>query len=526
MVDLFHGGLSMRARSIRLLAVAAGLFLLPSGTGVARADFAQTVVDAGSADARARGTTAGIAMLDRATGEYTDNGPDAHRKFGSASLVKLFIADRVLRRATATKVPLSTTDRIALAKMLRSSDDAAANSFWSRYGANAIVTGVIKDYGLEETAPPVNPRYWGLTQVTAHDLVTFYDGLLSGAGGLAAADRTWMVTQLRASTAKGTDGVHQWFGLHDGLPGEPVIGIKQGWMCCFSDGYIWRHSTGIVGQDSRYVVVVLARDAAAQGSAHTAASSTSAVRKMFPAGLVPRVQGPIGDLWYRTGGSTSRLGLPTSKQFTLPDGARQSFARGSVYWSPRTGAHVIESTGAIRSDWIARGKERGPLGYPVSDQGCGFPRGGCLQRFQGGSLYWSPASGAHVLASTGPLRAAWIAAGKERGPLGYPTGDAVCGLVGGGCSQAFQGGSLVWAPGTGAHWIPTSMITAWHTSGAESGSLGYPTSDPHPDGTSTRVDFERGSLTVTSTGQVVQGPAPAAPTPTAEPADPTATGAP
>jgi uncharacterized protein with LGFP repeats len=350
-------------------------------------------------------------------------------------------------------------------------------------------------------------------------MVTFYEGLLSGSGGLVAADRAWIVTQLRASTATGTDGVYQWFGLHDGLPAEPVIGIKQGWMCCFSDGYIWRHSTGIVGLDSRYVVVVLARDKAPQTSAHTVAASTGAVRTMFPAGLVPRVQGAIGERWYGMGAERSRLGLPTSKQFTLPDGARQSFARGSVYWSAPSGAYVIETTGAIRTEWVARAKERGPLGYPVSDQGCGFACGGCLQRFQGGSLYWSSASGAFVVRTTGPVRTAWIALGKERGALGYPTSDEVCGLTDDGCSQSFQGGVLAWSPATEAHWIPTAMLAAWRAFGAEGGSLGYPTRDPYAVGTSTRVDFEGGTLTMSCTGTVVSAPLAASrPAPTTTPA--------
>jgi uncharacterized protein with LGFP repeats len=223
-----------------------------------------------------------------------------------------------------------------------------------------------------------------------------------------------------------------------------VIGIKQGWMCCFSDGYIWRHSAGIVGKDSRYIVVVLARDTASKGSAHTVASSTSAVKKMFPSGLIPRVQGAIGERWYATGGHSGRLGLPTSQHHTVTGGARQSFAKGSLYWSSAGGARVIEPAGAIRVAWIARDKERGRLGFPISDQACDRADDGCYQRFQGGSLYWSSDSGAHVISRTGAIRDAWVAAGKEDGPLGYPRGDEAC--VPGGCTQVFQGGTLTADP--------------------------------------------------------------------------------
>src|SRR4051812_34721188 len=98
-----------------LVAVALGATISLSGGGVARADAVQSLVTAGGADAAARGTTAGIALLDRRTGRYVDNGATAHLRFGSASLVKLFIADSVLHRG-----PVSDADRDALQLMLRS----------------------------------------------------------------------------------------------------------------------------------------------------------------------------------------------------------------------------------------------------------------------------------------------------------------------------------------------------------------------------------------------------------------------
>src|SRR5215213_10833155 len=141
----------MSVRWVRLVVVAAlgaaislsgGL----SGGTVARADAPQSIVDGGNAEAVARGTTAGIALLDRVTGRYTENGGNAHLRFGSASVVKLFIADSVLRRARLGQIALSAADRDRLGVMLRSSDDAAASSFWSRFGGSSIVTDVAIRY--------------------------------------------------------------------------------------------------------------------------------------------------------------------------------------------------------------------------------------------------------------------------------------------------------------------------------------------------------------------------------------------
>jgi uncharacterized protein with LGFP repeats len=519
-------------------------------TGTARADVGQSLVGSGNDAAAVRGTTAGVAMLDRRTGVYSENGTNAHLRFGSASVVKLFIADSVLRRASLGQLALSQADRDALGRMLRSSDDAAASSFWSRFGANGIVDDVISRYHLAETTAPANPRYWGLTQITAHDMVAFYSGMLSGSGGLSAGDRDVIVGHLRQSTQRGTDGVYQWFGLHDGLPRESTLGIKQGWMCCFSDGAIWRHSTGIVGPDARYVVVVLTRDPGSAGAAHTEASVTKAVQTMFPAGLVPRVQGGIAELWYASGGpsSSNPVGLPVSEELPATGGVYNQFERGAIYWSPATGAHWIRGDvlqtyrsqgsedgflgypttnevptnggarhgfqngaiywspstgghwirGSVLQSFLGAGAENGPLGYPTSNE-LAAGAGGAWQQFQKGLTYWSPSSGAHWI--RGGVLQAYKAARAENGPLGYPVGDEL--LAAGGAWQEFQKGRVYWSPSTGAHSLYGPVLQAWLDRGAEKSALGYPLGEPHQVSGGTRVDFQHGSLTIDPSGRVV-----------------------
>ena len=554
-----------------LVTVAMGLSISLVGAGSARADSVQSVVDSGSSAASSRGTTAGVAVLDRVTGRYNENGSKAHLRFGSASLVKLFIADSVLRRARLGQISLSAADRSSLGVMLRSSNDAAASSLWSRFGGASIVTDVAKRYHLAEIAPPANPRYWGLTQVTAHDLVAWYQGMLSGTGGLAAADRDYVVDQLRRSTAKGSDGVYQWFGLHDGLPHESVVGVKQGWMCCFSDGYTWRHSTGIVGPDARYVVVVLTRDPGSLGSAHTTTSATRVVQAMYPGGAIPRVQGDIGELWYRMGGPASLLGMPTTSEIALRGGAMNRFRGGNIYWSPATGPHWVigdilaayKATGSVTgrlgyptsnelplsgggaasrfqggnvywtpatgAHWVAgailaaykaTGSSNGELGYPTSNE---IPLdGGAAGRFQGGNVYWSPATGAHGV--TGAILTAYKATGSSNGKLGYPTSDEIA-LSGGGRATRFQGGNVYWSRATGAHWVSSALLTAYRARGSQGGALGYPTSNPRAVASGTRVDFQHGSLTLTPSGKVV-GTGAAAPGPSAAASTPKPTVAP
>ncbi|WNV74824.1 serine hydrolase [Geodermatophilus sp. DSM 44513] len=500
--------------------------------------------------------TLGFAVLDRLTGEYADNGPAAHQRIESASVVKVFMADSLLRRRDLGQIVLRPADLDALGRVLRSSDDAAANRFWSGYGANGLVSDVIARYGLGETGLTSNVRYWGNTLITAHDVVRYYDGLLSGAGGLSAGSRDFVLDQLRQSTPRGTDGHWQWFGLRDGLPGEGVIAQKQGWMCCVN-GSVYRHSTGVVGPDARFVVAALAREPSVRGGPHLEAAVTAAVRQSFPEGHTPRLTG-IDQAWLRTGGrggrlgppvapevgtaggagafrwyqrgavywspptgahwlaggildawvaqgfETGRLGFPVTDEVALPGGAFSWFQRGAVYWSPPTGAHWV--TGGILDAWVAQGFETGPLGYPVTDE-VALPGGrGAFSWFQGGAVYWSPSTGAHW--TTGAVLDAWVAQGFETGPLGHPVGDHV--TTPDGAFTWFEGGAVYWSPSTGAHRITGAVLDAWVAQGFETGPLGYPTSDPYPVPGGTRTDFEGGSLVLdadTDRVTTVSGPA-------------------
>jgi GH25 family lysozyme M1 (1,4-beta-N-acetylmuramidase) len=99
---------------------------------------------------------------------------------------------------------------------------------------------------------------------------------------------------------------------------------------------------------------------------------------------------------------------------------------GSIYWTPNYGAWSIH--GAIRTHWANLGWEASVVGYPVTDE-TGTPDGiGRYNHFQnprinnqGGSIYYTAATGAQEV--HGPIRTYWANAGWEKGPLGYPTSD-------------------------------------------------------------------------------------------------------
>ncbi|RZU33067.1 S8 family serine peptidase [Blastococcus saxobsidens] len=187
------------------------------------------------------------------------------------------------------------------------------------------------------------------------------------------------------------------------------------------------------------------------------------------------VQGRTRDRWAASGWENGQLGFPTTDTICgLRDGGCfQHFQSGSIYLSATTGVRLVGT--AIRSRWGGTGWENGPLGYPTADQVCGLPDAGCFVHFQRGSVYASAATGAHDVSLV--IRDAWARSGWERGTLGYPTTDTLCGLRDGGCFQHFQRGSVYWSPGTGSRLIDVATRNVWASTGWENGVLGYPVTD-------------------------------------------------
>ncbi len=205
--------------------------------------------------------------------------------------------------------------------------------------------------------------------------------------------------------------------------------------------------------------------------------------------------GPIADAWAAQGSENGSLGYPTGGQFCglVGGGCLQSFSGGTMYSTVAAGAHAVPR-GQIATYWAGQRWERGPLGYPVGAQRCGLVGGGCVQAFQGGSVYSSAGTPAQVLPA-GPIADAWAAQGSENGPLGYPIGAQHCGLVDGGCLQGFQGGTVYSTTATGAHAVSGPIAGYWAGQRWEAGPLGYPTSDAHPVTGGTAQHFQGGVLT-------------------------------
>ncbi|MFP5218321.1 MAG: SpoIID/LytB domain-containing protein [Actinomycetes bacterium] len=187
------------------------------------------------------------------------------------------------------------------------------------------------------------------------------------------------------------------------------------------------------------------------------------------------------------------LGYPVTDEMTTPDGRGRynHFERGSVYWTPSTGAWEVH--GSIRAAWQRLRWELGPLGYPVTDERTAPDGAGRYNHFERGSVYWSPSTPAAGV--WGAIRQRWAAMGWEKSALGYPVTDETPTPDGRGRFNHFQHGSVYWSPATGAHDVQGAIRARWASLGWETGRLGYPVSDQYVVAGGSRSDFQGGSIT-------------------------------
>lgn len=189
-----------------------------------------------------------------------------------------------------------------------------------------------------------------------------------------------------------------------------------------------------------------------------------------------RLGAAITTAYEALGGTGGFLGNPLRPTTCglVGGGCYRDYAGGSIYWTPATGAWAL--SGKVREVWNSLDYERG-YGYPLRAQVCGLPENGCYQDFQYGVIYTS-SHGAYGL--NGWIRQKWSLLDYERG-LGYPT-SAVKWLATDASYQNFQRGVIYSTPG-GTRAIVGKVRETWSALDYERG-LGYPSSDETclPDG--------------------------------------------
>jgi hypothetical protein len=228
----------------------------------------------------ASGADVGVAVFDRSRGTMLASA-DTSEQFPCMSVVKLFIAVDALDHAPGGQVDPDTADQ--LRTMLSRSDDQIASALWSANGGPAIIDRTSQRLGLTGTQPPPrNPSEWGDTLTTAQDMVTLYRHITDQ---MPQPARDLVVQSLAQTTPTATDGFDQHFGIPTGLSGLPWA-VKQGWGTSGSEAAM--DSTGLVGQDSRYAVVLLSKSSASSYRSLTDGVTAAARSLSGPLGAPPQ----------------------------------------------------------------------------------------------------------------------------------------------------------------------------------------------------------------------------------------------
>ncbi|XMG35186.1 trypsin-like serine protease [Amycolatopsis bartoniae] len=205
--------------------------------------------------------------------------------------------------------------------------------------------------------------------------------------------------------------------------------------------------------------------------------------------LTQQTTSPILARYLDLGGPSSFLGNAIGSEFAAAGGTGQNYEHGAIYYSAATGAHIVQDQ--ILAKYLAIG---GPaaIGFPVTDQnttpdGIGrYNHFGFTDPAGDASIYWTPTTGAHEI--NGAIRGKWAALGWETG-LGYPTTDetAVTGIDGSaGRYNDFSladTASIYWSTNSGAHEIRGDIRKKWLALGGAP-KLNFPSTDESitPDG--------------------------------------------
>lgn len=141
--------------------------------------------------------------------------------------------------------------------------------------------------------------------------------------------------------------------------------------------------------------------------------------------------------------ATSAYGAASAVTGANGSGSESPAAVPSTIIATPGGTEVTITDGPIIGEYAKYGYEKGHLGAPLGPVSA-LPDGkGKYLTLKGGTIYWSEASGAHVV--HGLIGDKWGDAGHEAGDLGYPTSDETA--ADGAIKQTFQNGTITFHDG-------------------------------------------------------------------------------
>lgn len=206
---------------------------------------------------------------------------------------------------------------------------------------------------------------------------------------------------------------------------------------------------------------------------------------------------------YLESGGASRLGLPVSGEYGVTGGRASDLQIGTIYWTPASGSHLV--VGAIRNKYDSLGGID-YLGPPTSDEAAvAGVTGGRVSEFSGGRIYWDAVHGSHAV--YGAILGKYISAGGAAA-LGMPTADETSAEgVAAARLGVFSGARIYWSAATGANMVYGGILSRYLQAGGSGSQLGLATSDEFAIPGGRRSNFQGGYITWSYNGalQLVTG---------------------
>jgi uncharacterized protein with LGFP repeats len=210
--------------------------------------------------------------------------------------------------------------------------------------------------------------------------------------------------------------------------------------------------------------------------------------------------GMMSDVYASRGGHQGSLGLPAGNTSIVGGGIVQAFTTGTVYISGSGGIQTVGAGGLAEMYLQSLGGPTGALGWPAGPER--IVAGGIVQAYTGGTMYISGVTGFNY--SNGWMGDIYRERGGPSGALGFPLDSTH--IEAGGIVQSFQGGTIYIAGATGIQTVPPAVQAAFKANGGVDGPLGFPVAPAVVSGTETSQRFQRGTITVTSSGAVTVTP--------------------
>ncbi|MCW2889640.1 MAG: hypothetical protein QOE54_6898 [Streptosporangiaceae bacterium] len=237
---------------------------------------------------------ASVMVEDLRTG--TAFGYRPHGRYITASVMKVNILTGLLLQRQDGRQGLSDAERVMAAKMIRNSDNKAANTLYRTADGAAGISRVDQRLGLPHTVP--YPEAWGLTSTCPADQVRLLHTLTDADSPLRAPGRHYVLGLMSAVTP-----AQRWGISAAALPGDRVA-TKNGWTPTHRQGVGWAvNSVGrITGHGHDFLIAVFTAGGphmktGVETAEHVATVAVSALRGQGPVpanpGRTPHARGTL-----------------------------------------------------------------------------------------------------------------------------------------------------------------------------------------------------------------------------------------